>query len=628
MPYRLLILIVSVIVLAITSRANAVNNMSSFTFIEPESAGVVLPEIDEFATMVLGDPWDMEQPTDLAFYRSDSAMINSLFADGVYSAQMTSGDGRERITLLTAGAINNTAMRIGKIGYNYPINADHYRYLTYRIYKGHNNFNSGLIQWFADDSYSSSAMGISNSFLIPAEAGWHTIVVDLKTIGIQAGSKNWEGTIRELIIKPFAGTGAAGATVKLDWARLTAEDPRTTRPFTIRWNGGSGPINLYLSAGDTVLDDRDILIAAGLDSGVGELAIHTGGLPAGEYFVGAESGGTVVWSDGPLIINSVPFVTIEKPSKTSGEDYAATVLDKAWDMTSNRDINYNLPPWQQEAKCVTNESFINGIYTAHIIPDCPPNAWPNDPILFLGHMPTTVGNIVQPIDTHKYRYLSYRFFHSGIQDVHNGWIVRWGWWQIDPATGAVTQLPVMGRDLIILEGWNTYKADLWAHDVVDENHPIQRSWRDSAPNQLRFDPTEVWLPGYHVQLDWIKLTAMDEVRVGQPFPIKYNVTKLGVEMTFYYDTDTNPNNGRTLIGSTIVGNSSQTDVVLQANVANTAYQLYLPLIQNNYIHCDNSDCFIWDTTGVTPGEYYVCIDVDDGINSFYQCSEAPLLVRP
>jgi hypothetical protein len=609
----------------------AVETTSNLTITAPGPAGAVLAEVDEFATMVMGDPWDMEQPTDLAYYREDSRMENSTFANGIYSAQMTNGNGGERITLLTAGAPNNTAMRIGKIGYNYPIDADHYRYLTYRLYKSHEQFNSGVIQWFAHDTYTTNAMGVSNGVAIPTGAGWHTIVVDLQAIGIQMGEQKWEGTIRELLIKPFAGPGAAGATVKLDWARLTAEDPRTTRPYTIRWQSGSGTIDLYASIGNKSLSERDVLIASGVDAAAGSYTFYTGILPAGDYYIAAKSGNTVSWSDGPLIINTVPTVTIDKPSKISGEDYAETVLGKAWDMTDVTDLNHNLKPWEEQSKCVNQESFVNGTYTAHLISNCPNGANYVDPILYLGHLNRTPEGQMDPtIDTTKYRYLSYRFYHSGTQNVTHGWVARWGWWQVNDTKVNVTEDVVMGRDLIILEGWQTYKVDLWAPDVVDEAHPVQRSWQESSPNRLRFDPSELRsdLMPAHVKLDWIKLTAMDEVKVGEVFPILFNVSKSETTLTFYYEPEHNPHNQRMLIGQTNLQTTTQTNDI-NTGLINSSHTVYLPLIMYNsgVLDCPDDRCFAWNTANIAPGIYHVCIEVEDAYNSFYQCSEAPFVVR-
>ncbi len=612
----------------------------SLAVVTPGASGVVLPELDEFATTVMGDPWDMNEPTDLAFYRWESSITNSQFSNGMYSGQMTAGDGRERITLLTAGAPNNEAMRVGKIGYTYPINADYYRYLTFRMYSSNTNCNSGLIQWFADDSYSTASTGVSNGFLVPPTAaypctnqqsGWFIYTFDLKTIGIQQGSKTWSGTIRELLIHPFAGTGAAGATVKLDWARLTAVDPRTARPYTIQWtgNGNGGPVTLYASPDNTTLDADDIVVATNQSARGGSFDFQTGVLPAGRYYSAASNSNGTAWSSGPLTINAPPQVTITKPSMTSGQDYAAAETGKGWDMSDATDLDLNTSA--TGPTCVTNPSFSNGIFSATIPnPICPSGSAYADPKLYLGRMDRFPAGTLDPIvDTNKYRYLSYRLNHSGQQDVRNGWVVRFGWWQMSANDTFVTN-PVMSRDIMILEGWNTYKADLWAADVVDESYPPGTpNWQQSHPNRLRFDPDELAaaLAPATIQLDWIKLTAMDEVTRGASFPIEYALNATGpVMLTFYYDTDTNPSNGRTLIGTSQVSAPSQNPHVRPPLTSNQTFTLFLPLVLRNAVSCTTT-CLVWDTAAVSPATYYICIQSQDAYNTTYRCSEAPLIVR-
>lgn len=635
-------LAVSVLIMALTAHHSSAGpnaGPTALTITAPSGSGVVLPELDEFATTVLGDPWDMNESTDLAyFYPDPSNLVNSNFAGGIYSAQMTAGDGRERITLLSAGAPSHTAMRVGKIGYNFPINANHYHYLTFRMYSSNTSCNSGGIQWFADDSYSFASMGLSSGFLVPPDpclgqpAGWYIYVIDLKTIGLYQGGTNWSGLIRELILHPFAGQNAAGATLKLDWVRLTAEDPRTARPYTIRWtgDGSGGPITLYASPSDKVLDPNDIVIASNQSASGGSFVFQTGVLPAGAYYIAAENASGVVWSSGPLIINSPPQVSITKPSATSGQEYSASEIGNAWDMSDRSDLNYRLKSW--EKTCVTNEVFANGIYSA-LVPPCPEGASYSESILYLGGMDRYPPGTPDPtIDTTKYRYLSYRFYESGI----NFSASRFGWWQADGMDTSVIEQPVMSRDIVILDGWNTYTIDLWANDVVDETYPPGTpDWRHSHPNRLRFDPNELlagMLP-VNIGLDWIKLTAMDEVNRGGIFPIQYDLTANGpVSLTFYYDTDTLPDNGRTLIGTTVRPASQPTLLpahsysIVQASAASPAqaYQVFLPITLNNAC---SGDCYVWNTAAVAPGTYYICINIQDAYNQTYRCSDAPLVVK-
>jgi hypothetical protein len=623
-----LVVVLTLVLFGLASQVSATTpfSVSALTVSSPPASGVVLPEMDEFATTVMGDSWDMNEPTDLAYYRSESGMTNSTFANGIYSAQLTSGQGGDRITLLTMGAANHAAMRVGKIGYTFPIDAGYYRYLTFRMYSSNAQCNSGLIEWYEDDSYSNAVMGVSNGFLVPPlpcfgqPAGWYTYTLDLKTIGIQLGSKNWEGTIRELLLHPFAGTGAAGATVKLDWVRLTHDDPRTARPYTLQWTGDGtgGAVTLYARAASSrptgAPTSDDIVIAKNQSASGGSFVFQTGILPAGQYYIAASNSGGTAWSEGPLVINAPPQPNITKPSKTSGQDFAQAELGNAWDMAESSDI--------ASAVCLTSGNFSNGIYSAVVpSPICPTGSGNADPIINL--------NGSQSIDATKYRYLSYRFYHSGQQNVGEGWIARVGW-------ASTTEATIMSRDVIILEDWNTYKLDMWADDVVDESYPSgTRNWLASHPNRIRFDPDELAaaLAPATIQLDWVKLTAMDEVVQGESFPILYDLNATPpVTLTFYYDTDTDPSNGRTLIGSTSkLAQSSSMEVSswsfasLQVR-ASSNYTTYLPLVARNYFDC-SGNCYRWNTASVSPGIYYVCVDSRDAYNSIYRCSEAPVVIK-
>ncbi len=60
---------------------------TALTVVEPNGSGDVLAELDEYATQVLGDPWDMNESTDLDFfYPFESSLSDSAFSNGVYAA--------------------------------------------------------------------------------------------------------------------------------------------------------------------------------------------------------------------------------------------------------------------------------------------------------------------------------------------------------------------------------------------------------------------------------------------------------------------------------------------------------------------------------------------------------------
>lgn len=594
----------------------------ALSIVEPNGINDTLPELDEFATFVLGDAWDMDQISDTALYRSvDSAFSRVEYINGWFSGTLQYGDGRERIPLLYAGALNNEAMRIGKIGYTYPINADYYRYLSFRLYTNVTGCYSGLVKWHASDERLNPAdTGVSNPFFpVPANCapGWNVYTVDLKTIGIQPaqGSKNWNGIIRELQLIPIGGSGLDGKQIRLDWARLTAADPRTSRPYTIQWSGGSGALTLYASPNDKILDANDILIAQGVNGASGSFTWQTGVLPPGDYYIYLTNGSAGAWSAGPLTINTPPVLTITRPSMTSGQDYATNVIENPWDMSDAADLDLNPPPpfktWLDQTR------FSNGIFSARTL-CCPSDLSFSDPIFFLGGMNPNPPGLPDPeVDTSRYHYFSFRFYQEGEQDIPGGWTARIYWWKMNAADNGVVEAPTTGRAILLYEGWNTYKVDLWADDARDPSDTTNPIWINAHPNRLRLDPNELLphlTPGY-VHLDWIKLTATDSVRQGEHFSIQYVSNKGGLTISAYYDTDTNPANGRQAV---------QTPPAPPPPPPTLTHKIYLPLVKNN---ADAQGGAIrWDTLAVAPGTYWICLEASDGYNTTIWYSEAPVIV--
>ncbi len=590
---------------------------------EPNGVGDSLAEIDDFATFHMGDPWDMQQPGDLQLYRThDSYFQNERFENGVFAGNLTRGDGSEYIMPLYAGAVNHDAMRIGKIGYNYPIDANYYRYLTFRMYFNGPVCHTGVLRWHEDDTRVEATSGVSNGFYVPSQpcedkpAGWETYVLDLDNLGIQWGGNNWERTIRELRIIPVGGV-PAGTEIRIDWIRLTAANPKTIRPYTIRWQGATRPVTLYASRNDKVLDGNDILIAT-VDGATGQYVWQTGVMEAGTYYIYLTDGSTSAWSPGPVVLNSVPTVVITAPSMTSGPEYSALEVRNPWDMSDPADVDLTpTPPFQT---CMDQTRFEGGIFHART-PRCPTSLPHNDPMIFLGGFDRYPPGTPDPeVNTQRYHYFSFRYYLEGEQNMAGGWVSRVLWWKENATDNGAVELPSTGRDIILYEGWNTYSLDLMAADATDNTLPGDPLWIESHPNRMRLDPNEMMpelSPGY-IHVDWVKLTATDEVNRGTPYTIRFTTSESAASITAYYDTDRNPANGRSAA------------LVLTSRPVHRAHTLFLPLLARSYsagATQAGEKAIQWDTSNVPPGQYWIAVDVRDGLNTATWYSEAPINVR-
>ncbi len=135
----------------------------------------------------------------------------------------------------------------------------------------------------------------------------------------------------------------------------------------------------------------------------------------------------------------------------------------------------------------------------------------------------------------------------------------------------------------------------------------------------RFDPNEnIDVNGvvFHQELDWVRLTEVDRITQGESFPIRISLNELRevVDLTFYYTTDP-------------VGDPFQS-VAMPYTVtpppSSDPFLLYLPLVSRDYNPVPNEVAFMWDTGGVAPSTYYICVTANDGYNEASYCSEAPV----
>jgi ligand-binding sensor domain-containing protein len=285
------------------------------------------------------------------------------------------------------------------------------------------------------------------------------------------------------------------------------------------------------------------------------IALTPGTIPASESELGVQRS----YSPGPLTVSAAPNLYITRPSMDSGEDYATATFGRPWDMRNEdsidssfdlREINYNGDMLNAETGST------------------------NDPSIFLH---TGGFQTATPIDADRYKYLTYRLYVEGKQDTLYGWVTRLLWWG---SAGVSTH-----RDIVVNEGWNTYRVDLSENDVEAE----ASKWK-GAISAVRFDPHETLAPT-NLHLDSVYLRAAD--RANASFSVawagSYGPNTL---VDIYYDTDKNP----------------ATKTAIATGIA------------------AQTQSYTWNTAPIPPGEYFIYQVARDAYNSVGHYSETPVVI--
>jgi hypothetical protein len=571
----------------------------------PFNAGVALASItltssvtsegDDFATRVLGLPWDMSTgpyPDFATVFQGNPVGVDRASfaaAGGIWSFTTTTND--PSLLLLSPG-IQNT-QRVLRLGDRFPIDTSKYKLLSFRLCSSANS--TANVHWFYDQA-PHSVFASSRFIDITATSGSSCIVyvIDLTQIGLAAafgGATGWNGLVKGFRLDPIS-TGS-GISLQVDWVRLTTAD--TSHIVPINWaNVGSGTnLFFYLSKDSTCSTSGATLIgtvprtgSSGRFNWGGSLQPNpTAATPfplpesfqPGQYavFVLVDNAGQPVCAASPLDIRKAPLLSFQKPSFFSGPDYATEVVGNPWGMDSAVDVG--------RVTNLTSFDFTGGVF----------NALTNstgDPSYLL--------HVTAPIETQRYKYLTFRMLLDGAQDIGAGWVHRFIWWyQGDTVDATVT------RDMLVYEGWQTYSVDL--SQALIEPSSLGTGWI-GAPTAFRMDPDEVPAPvTFHV--DFVTLTGDERVQSGVPFPIYYQTTPgSGVTVSLFYDTDTNPSNGRTAIS--VSGSACPSPPSPELNLL-------------------TGTCVMWDTTAVPSGTYFISAEVSDGITTTTWYSETRVIVN-
>jgi len=544
----------------------------------PANNDMRVPAGPDYATDVLGDPWDMSNPEDVSINPDD----RNGWAPGSFGFP---GNGTVGGTtaLTSTGGIDTAVFFLsqglygivnpGRTGGRFPIDSSVYKKIAFKMFSGAAG-QLPAVYWFhtSPGDPASTPAGVKFTPNVTVQ-GSSFFVTDL-TVQAEQGSPPWSSApVVGLRIDPNAT--AVGHNVFFDWVRVTrADSDPLAAHVSIEWTGttpGSATIEVADSAGIVLTVATNATTPFNWNYGV---------LPPGTYTItvksGAQSSQAVT-----IRINDPPQVRVTDPNETGGEDFATTVLGNAWDMNGPEDVAV--------LSNVTNVSFDVGVLNA--------TNTNGDPGIVLFDSSTST------IDTSRYRYLTYRLKVDGAFDLspQGGSVARVFWSSTFNPTGSLVTLT---KDIIVwpgvvpnTPGFVTYTVDLGALTTANgglEQFGTQQPWSAANIRYFRIDPHEFGAArSFH--LDYVRLAAMREARGS--FTITYsasdaNPEDTGATVNLYFAPDkTGP--GQPIASSLPLSLAGQ---------------------------------YVWDISNVSPGAYYIYAEVSDGFDVRGSYSTGQLLV--
>jgi hypothetical protein len=361
-----------------------------------ETVTITFPDViaagPDFATDVLRDPWDMSNVEDVSLDPGEVGGFTNFSVNGGLAGG-TTATADAGVMFLSRGIYGTVSA--GTNGFSFPIDTSRYQKLSFRL------SDSGVGEdpqayWFPKQSGEVSPENFGVKILPPTKNGFSIIQMSLAD---QATGTPWTSApMRGFRIDP--NSAHAGQDMFFDWVRLTCNDNTPCATMNnIGWSGGSG------NAKVEVLDAGGIVLNIATNVAATSFNWNSGILPPGNYTLRVTRGSTV--GTKAFRINTPPTIAVTDPSRTTGEDYATTVLGNAWDMSTSSDIvgSFNVNP------LTFSGGQLHGTNTS------------GDPGIEL----LNGTNNGLPIDTAKYRYLTYRMQVDGAVDITNGSVTRIFW---------------------------------------------------------------------------------------------------------------------------------------------------------------------------------------------------------
>jgi hypothetical protein len=557
------------------------------------STPLVQGEAWDYATRTWGNPWDMDQASDVYLYATscpssdDAGFANVSASGGIWH-------GETNITGAYMWLLNPgfpSSLDIGEDGQisGRAIDADTYDWITFRMYAEADDF--AVFYWTKTDLSSVPY----DSGIFRTHAGWNIYAVQMM-------SSNWSGSVTGLRLNPSV---TSGRTVEIDWVRVSAEQTGNT----VSWSGSgmSGDVAIAFDS-----DDGRGYVPLRVIDGTTERTITTGAssgsfvvpasLASGTYRAQVTIGGVPGQSPGEWEVKAAPIAQIVSPSYTSGEDWVTSTSGNPWDMEGTDDVDAG------ESKTV-NYSVSSGVLDITNVADgrgaCDVQ-WPHRALALNLHD--------KNIDTSKYRYFTFRYKVDNAPDQGAGGVSRVRWLKTGAwAAGRTDDMSLYNGD------WNVYKLDLSTVTLEAET----AGWTSFSYDVFQIMANESHL-AWTSHLDWARLTADNTAHTSASYTVGWNILQGDVlTTTIYWDADRNPGG---LIGGTVV--SAQPAVAPPGPLF-----VYVPLVERGYaagtseLTADHT--YVVSTTGLSSGsDYYAVLQLEDGVNTVHWYSELPVKMNP
>ena len=581
---------------------------------------------DEYATDYAGNAWDMKQVRDIPFDLnfSEPTVANNEWSGTFLSAGAAFYPLWRGFSTATTTSYPYYADGCMPLGALKPVDTAKYSRMSMRLSLNKADRSSLWVIWTTNihevEQAAKGSMGfVDGDYCMPDESGnprsqmypdgyriydfgFTTEDFFINKVRDPSAGFNlygsWSGNVYGFLAHPTLN-GASGTAVKVNWIRLY--NPATSPKLRFTWNttGVSASddylysIQLWVDSDNSGYDGE--LFATCLKNN-GAYEINTAALPPGNYYFYLKlvARDYTEWTElahsvysACVTVTHQPSIEFSAPTYTSGDDYATVELGNPWDMKDSSDI--------YEPLYISNISFQNGVMIATADAPIPP-ATESDAQFYLN---TRLNGEWKPIDSTKYHYLTFRIMvdRTGYTNI-NDWVAR-GW--LSRAVWFNEGIPIDGSEaqgIPLYENWHSYTVDLSDRALLttENPYPAQVGWRElGSVKRFRFDPLEV-IQATAFGIEDVKLCA-DNRSVNNRYTISWTATDSdsdSLSVALYYGS---------LSGDEFIG--APIGTVTQS---------------------PGSGSYVWDTSGVRAGSYYIKAVVSDGTNSCSKVSQAPVIV--